>query len=163
MGVDTPVRRIMTTDVVTIRPDAPVSEAARLLWTNRISGMPVVEGDRVIGVVTEYDLIARQSEFEAPMYIPFLDAFFRVPGTGDREQLRRILATTVRELMSAPAFTIGPEEDVQDAATAMYERHVNPIPVVDEDGRLLGVVSRSDIVRLMVADEDLFGRLGEGR
>ena len=153
MTIDRSIREIMTRDVVAVTLATPVSDVARLLWKHKLTGVPVLEGRRVVGVVTEYDLIARQSEWDAPLYVVFLDAFLRVPGSGDEEQLRRILATTAGQLMSAPAITLKPDATVQDAATLMYERRVNPVPVVDDAGELVGIVSRSDIVRLMASEE----------
>lgn len=153
MTIDRSIQEIMTRDVVAVTVATPVSDVARLLWKHKLTGVPVLEGRRVVGVVTEYDLIARQSEWDAPLYVVFLDAFLRVPGTGDEEQLRRILATTAGQLMSAPAITLTPDATVQDAATLMYERRVNPVPVVDDAGELVGIVSRSDIVRLMASEE----------
>ncbi|MBX5444702.1 CBS domain-containing protein [Sphaerobacter sp.] len=153
MTIDRSIREIMTRDVVSVTLATPVSDVARLLWKHKLTGVPVLEGRRVVGVVTEYDLIARQSEWDAPLYVVFLDAFLRVPGSGDEEQLRRILATTAGQLMSAPAITLKPDATVQDAATLMYERRVNPVPVVDDAGELVGIVSRSDIVRLMASEE----------
>ncbi|ACZ38625.1 CBS domain-containing protein [Sphaerobacter thermophilus] len=153
MTIDRSIQEIMTRDVVAVTVATPVSDVARLLWKHKLTGVPVLEGRRVVGVVTEYDLIARQSEWDAPLYVVFLDAFLRVPGTGDEEQLRRILATTAGQLMSAPAITLTPDATVQDAATLMYERRVNPVPIVDDAGELVGIVSRSDIVRLMASEE----------
>jgi CBS domain-containing protein len=153
MTIDRSIQEIMTRDVVAVTVATPVSDVARLLWKHKLTGVPVLEGRRVVGVVTEYDLIARQSEWDAPLYVVFLDAFLPVPGTGDEEQLRRILATTAGQLMSAPAITLTPDATVQDAATLMYERRVNPVPIVDDAGELVGIVSRSDIVRLMASEE----------
>lgn len=153
MSVDTSVKTIMTREVQTVTPETEVPEVARLLWEHKISGVPVVEGRRVIGMITEYDLISQETEFNAPLVIPFLDAYFKVPGTGDREQLRRILATTARQLMSRPVRTVRPDATVQDVATLMYEERINAVPVVDEADELVGIVSRADIVRLMVAEE----------
>jgi len=103
------VRSLMTRDVVAISPETSVGEIARLMWEHAISGVPVIdEQRRVIGIVTEFDLIAREASFNAPLYVPFLDAFFKVPGTGDETQLRKILATKAAEIMSSPAITIGP-------------------------------------------------------
>ncbi|MBO9350168.1 MAG: CBS domain-containing protein [Thermomicrobium sp.] len=148
------VRSLMTRDVVAISPETSVGEIARLMWEHAISGVPVIdEQRRVIGIVTEFDLIAREASFNAPLYVPFLDAFFKVPGTGDETQLRKILATKAAEIMSSPAITIGPEEKIEALATLMYRRRVNPVPVVDEEGRLLGIVSRSDLIWLMTLEE----------
>jgi CBS domain-containing protein len=162
MDIDTTVSTIMTQDVITVSPEESVTEVARLLWENKISGMPVVENEHVVGMITEYDLIARESEYDGPLYIPFLDAFFRVPGSGDEELLRRILATSVRELMSMPVITVESDATVQDVATIMYEERINGIPVVDSENQLLGIVSRADIVRLMVAGEEQYQAANSG-
>lgn len=158
MAIDSRVALIMTEDVVSVGPETPIDEVARLMWENKISSLPVVEGTRLVGILTDFDLIARESEFNAPMYVPFLDAYFKIPGSGDEEQLRKILGATARDLMTADMLTISPDATVQDAATTMYEQRVNALPVTDADGRLIGIVSRADILRLMVADEDLYLR-----
>ncbi|MCS7255304.1 MAG: CBS domain-containing protein [Thermomicrobium sp.] len=154
MAQELRVRALMTRDVVAISPTTSVGEIARLLWEHAISGVPVIDAERrVLGIVTEFDLIAREASFNAPLYVPFLDAFFKLPGTGDETQLRKILATTAAEIMSSPAITIGPDETIEALATLMYRRRVNPVPVVDEDGRLIGIVSRSDLIWLMTLEE----------
>jgi CBS domain-containing protein len=153
MAVETPVEQIMTRAVITVNAETDVGEIARLIWENGISSVPVTEQEKVIGMVTDYDLISRQSEFDGPMYLPFIDVYFQVPGTGNPEQLRRILATTARELMSYPVVTIHPDDSVQDAATIMFERRINAIPVVDQDERIVGIISRADIVQLMALEE----------
>ncbi|HUZ02404.1 MAG TPA: CBS domain-containing protein [Thermomicrobiaceae bacterium] len=155
MDIDTSISQLMQRDVITVGRHSPVSEVARLLWENQLSGIPVIDGLHVVGMITESDLISRESEWDAPLYIPFLDAYFRIPGSAHQDQLRRILATTAGELMTEPAVTVGPEATVQDVATIMYERHVNPVPVVDGRGDLIGIVSRADIVHLMVVEEEI--------
>ncbi|HVX30205.1 MAG TPA: CBS domain-containing protein [Nitrolancea sp.] len=161
MAIDSRIRLIMTTNVITVTPDTPVDEVARLIWKHKVGSVPVVENGRVIGMVTDYDLITRETEYDAPLFFSFLEAYFRIPGTGDPEQLRRILATTARELMTSPVVTVKQDDTVQNVATLMYEKRLNALPVVDDDGALVGIVSRADIVRLMVADEDLFERTEE--
>jgi CBS domain-containing protein len=153
MSVETVVRKIMTTSVITVHPETDVAEIAQLLWDNDISAIPVTEQNRVVGMVTDYDLISQQSEYDGPIYLPFIDVYFQVPGTGDPEQLRRILATTARELMSYPVKTVHPDDTVQDAATLMYENRINALPVVDNDGLLIGIISRADIVRMIAIEE----------
>ena len=153
MAIDTPVGDIMSTSVITIEPETDVGEIARLIWENDVSALPVTEQGRVVGMVTDYDLISRHSEYDGPMYLPFIDVYFQVPGTGDPEQLRRILATTARELMSYPVKTLRPDDSVQEAATVMFENRINAIPVLDDDHRLIGIISRADIVRLMASEE----------
>lgn len=153
MTVDTAVEKVMSTSVITCGPETDVGEIARLIWENDISAIPVTEQGRVVGMVTDYDLISRQTEFDGPIYLPFIDVYFRVPGTGDPDQLRRILATTARELMSYPVRTMRPDDSVQDAATIMYELRINAIPVVDASEQLVGIITRADIVQMMAIEE----------
>lgn len=143
----------MSRSVITVDPDTDVGEIARLIWENGISSVPVTEQGRVVGMVTDYDLISRQTEYDGPIYLPFIDVYFQVPGTGDPDQLRRILATTARELMSYPVVTVHPEDSVQDAATIMFERRINAIPVVDKDERVVGIISRADILQMIALEE----------
>jgi CBS domain-containing protein len=153
VAVDTPVEKIMTRSVITCAPETDVGEVSRLIWENDVSSIPVTEQGRVIGMVTDYDIISRQTEFDGPIYLPFIDVYFQVPGTGNPEQLRRILATTAKELMSYPVMTVRPDDSVQEAATIMYERRINALPVIDEDERLVGIITRADIVQLIAIEE----------
>ncbi len=154
MPIDSRVTLIMTEDVVSVTPDTPVEQVARLMWENKLSTLPVVEDGRLAGILTDFDLVARETEYDAPMFIPFLDSYFQIPGSGDsRDQLRRILATTARELMTTDVITVNATDTVQDVATVMYDHHLNAVPVVDAANTMVGIVSRADIIRLMVSDE----------
>ena len=159
MAINLDVERIMTRDVLTVAPDTAVPAIAQLLWEHQISGVPVVEDGKVLGMVTEYDLIARESEYDAPLYVPFRDAYFRVPGTGDsRQRLNKILATTARELMTSPPLVAAPNATVQEIATLLVDKRLTAVPIVDAHEQLVGIVSRSDIVRLMVVAEEIQDR-----
>ena len=154
MPIDSRVSMIMTKDVVSVAPDTPVEEVARLMWEHNLSTLPVIEDGLLAGILTDFDLVARETEYDAPMFIPFLDSYFQLPGSGDsREQLRRILATTARELMTSAVVTVNSTDTVQDVATVMYDQHLNAVPVVDAANKMVGIVSRADIIRLMVSDE----------
>lgn len=153
MTADTRVEKIMSRSIITCDAETDVGELAKLIWENDISSVPVTEQGKIIGMVTDYDLISRQTEFDGPIYLPFIDVYFQVPGTGNPEQLRRILATTARELMSYPVITVTPSDSVQDAATIMYERRINAIPVVNEADQLAGIVTRADIVQMIAIQE----------
>ena len=149
------VRDVMTTDVVKVHPETNVSEIARLMSEHDISGLPVVdEADRVLGVVTEMDMMIRNTQFKMPAFIAFLDAIIYLETPGHyRERVERVLGTTAGEIMSEPAVTIGPNASIEELAELMVDRRMNPVPVV-EDGRLVGIVSRSDIIRLMAEGAD---------
>jgi CBS domain-containing protein len=148
------VSQVMTREVLTLTPQTPVSEIARLLVEHNIGGAPVVAANgQVLGVVTEYDLIVRNAHLHLPTFFGFLDAFVPVRGQHEfEEELRRALGTYARDVMSEHLYTIQSDADLEDAATIMVDHRVNPLPVVDR-GKLVGIVSRSDLVRLMAREE----------
>lgn len=117
---------------------------------HRISGVPVVdEQDRVLGVVTELDMVVRNTRFKLPAFFTLLNAtiYLETP-THIKERLHHMLGLTAGEIMSEKAITITADASIEDLAGLMVGRQANPIPVV-EKGQLVGIVSRSDIVRWM--------------
>jgi len=143
------VSDVMTTSVVTVDRITPYKEIARLLAEHRISGVPVLKmGREVAGVVTEADLVAAQA-----------DAMRRLRAAARPSWLRgrqRHPAVTAGELMTSPAVTIGPFATVPAAARLMSDHHVRRLPVVDEHGRLIGIVSRRDLLSVFLRpDEDI--------
>jgi CBS domain-containing protein len=145
------VRDVMTTEVVMVRPETPVSEVARLMVEHDISGVPVVDEEgSVIGVITELDLVLRNTRLHLPTFIQILDAqiYLETPGRY-QQRLRHMLGTQAQDIMTSPAVTIGPDAELEEVADLMVHRRVNPVPVVDVHGRPVGIISRSDIVRLM--------------
>lgn len=148
------VTDIMTTEVVVAAPEMPVAEVARLMVAHGISGLPVVDGDRLVGLITELDVIARHAEPDMPSVFPFFGAWFRFGTHEYEEEMRRVLATTATELMSTTVYSIREDATIEELAELMYEREVNPVPVLSQQGRLIGIVSRSDLIRLMVREGD---------
>ncbi len=139
-------RDVMTADVVTLAPETPIPEIVRLFRTRGVSGAPVIEGGRVIGIVTEIDLIARHARPHSPVYLPLLDA--RIPLAGQREYheiVRRILGTTAREIMTAPVITADADLDVEEVATLMVENKASSIPVLS-GGELVGIITHGDLI-----------------
>ncbi len=141
---------LMTRNVVSVGPDDSVSELARLMAANGISGVPVVDADsHVLGVITELDMVVRNTRFKLPAFFTLLNATIYLESPAHiRERLHHILGTTAREIMSAPAVTIRGDATIEELSEIMVDRRVNPVPVV-ENGRLVGIISRADIVRSM--------------
>jgi len=140
---------VMATSVVTVDRATPYKEIARLLAENRVSGMPVLKmGREVVGVVTEADLLAAEAKTAR-----------RVRSAGRLHLVSRARqhpALTAGELMSTPAITVGPHVTVHAAGRLMSSRHVRLLPVVDEDSKLIGVVSRRDLLAVFLRpDEDI--------
>jgi CBS domain-containing protein len=144
------VREIMTPDVVKVAPEANVTDVAKILSERGISGVPVVdENERVLGVVTELDLVVRNTRFKLPAFFTLLDATIYLESPAHvRQRLQHMLGITAREIMSAPAITIRADATIEELAEIMVNRKVNPIPVVQGE-RLVGIVSRADVVRAM--------------
>jgi CBS domain-containing protein len=155
-------KEIMTFPVYTVRPDTPVAHIARLLREKHISGVPVVDdAGKVVGIVTELDLIKRHTRIHFPIYLPFLDSliFLESPRRYQAD-VRRALGTSARDIMSQPVRMATPETDVEEIATLMVEERANPVPILDEQGALVGIVSHTDVVRL-VEQAEASGNEGE--
>ena len=132
------VEQIMTTPVITVRRETPLKQVALLLAEHAISGVPVVEGDHVVGVLSESDLVRKESVPE-PEHRHLLSRH-------DTHPERLVEAATAEDAMSAAAITVEPWMSVWAAAALMAEHDVNRLPVVERD-RLVGIVARADLVR----------------
>ena len=140
-------RDIMTTDVITLAPDAPIGQIARTFRRLGITGAPVVEEGEIIGIVTEIDLIARHARPHLPLYLPLLDAKIPLRGQREyRETIRRILGLTAREIMTVDVKVVTADTDLEDVATLMVESKANPVPVLEE-GRLVGIIGHTDLIQ----------------
>jgi CBS domain-containing protein len=143
------VKDLMTTKVLTVRSSTQLKDAAALLTKHRISGLPVVDGEgRVLGVLSEGDILYKETG--ATDKPGFFDRLLAVPPIGLDLKLA---ARTVGEAMSAPALTIGPRRPVTEAATVMIEEGVNRLPVIDDEERLIGIITRADLVRAFVRSD----------
>ena len=145
------VRDVMTTSVVTVDRITPYKEIARLLAEHRVSGLPVLRmGRHVVGVVTEADLLDAQVKTARRLRSTSRRAWW------PRGQQHPPL--TAGEQMTTPAITIGPDATIPAAARIMSTHHLRRLPVVDEDGKLIGVVSRRDLLSVFLRpDEDIAG------
>jgi CBS domain-containing protein len=152
MPRELPVRDIMTTDVVTLHADDSVEDAVHALGARGISGAPVVDADgRCVGVLDDSDLLLSEAKVHAPSAVEILGAYITLPGTLKRfeDEVRHALARTVADLMDPDAPWVSPEATVEDVATAMVAHNVSRVPVLDEDHRVVGIVSRGDLVAAM--------------
>ncbi len=144
------VGEIMTRDVVVVGADDSLQDVARLMARHRVSGFPVVQGGRVVGVISEGDLVRRFRALRVPLFVDVLGGVFPLGSLAEVERtLREIASVKVSDLMSRPAVTARPEWTLQRASEEMVRRRINRLPVVDEEGRLVGIVTRVDLVRTM--------------
>ena len=125
----------MTTEVISVSKDTGLREAARLMFRNRISGLPITEPDGTLtGIITEADFLRLEVE---------------------RQEGTRGQGDTVGEVMSRGVVTVRPEMEIYEAAKIMAVQEVKRLPVVDDDNRLLGVISRADIVSIFTRPDDV--------
>ncbi len=141
-------RDIMTQDVVTINPQASIEDLARLFESRKISGVPVLEQDgRLVGIVTQTDLVKRSRDLELPPALNILDLhmFLETP-SGFKRRLEKMLGDTVREVMTPEPISITPDMPVKEIAALMDRKKVHTLPVVDR-GKLVGIVGKMDLIR----------------
>ncbi len=146
------VRDVMTTTVVTAQPETPFQELVGLMLRHGISGLPVVDAvGHPIGIVTEADLVTKEAyrlhRHPAPMVDPVA---FRQENTW----AAKARGACAREVMSTPVRAVRPDDLLRMAAARMVATGINRLPVVDDDGRLVGIVSRTDILRLFHRTDD---------
>ncbi len=138
------IKDVMTEDVLTVPTGKTLKETAQLLADTGISGMPVVDDDRnVVGVISEADILFKERSPERRRGGSFAWLFF--PDMIENEA--KLDARTAGEAMSAPPVTIGPNRPVGEAAARMLDEGINRLPVVDDEGKLIGIVTRADLVR----------------
>ncbi|MER5599733.1 CBS domain-containing protein [Streptomyces sp. NPDC002265] len=150
------VGSVMTTDVVRAEYGTPFKEVARLLETHRVSGLPVVdEDDRVIGVLSETDLMMRQATACEP-YEPKHRTRLAELTPGARRRAAKGRARTAGQLMTAPPVTVHADDSIVQAARTMAQKHVERLPVLDEEDRLVGIVTRRDLLQVFLrADQEI--------
>ncbi len=145
----TSVQDAMTTAVVAVKLGASFEEMAARLRQSRVSAFPVIDDDgKVIGVVSEADMLARK----------VLIAAHAGPGTGmlHHGEQEKAEGLTAGDLMSHPAVTVSPEDSVEVAARLMYDLQVKRLPVIDSSGRLAGIISRADVLAVFDrSDEEI--------
>ncbi len=141
---------IMTSKVITVQPDTPVRELARILADNKISGAPVVENERVIGVVTENDLIDQTKKVHIPTVITLLDSviYLENPERFEKE-MRKMAGVKVEDIFTKKLVSVKADTPLDELATIMADQKVHTLPVI-EDNQLLGVIGKSDIIRSII-------------
>jgi CBS domain-containing protein len=146
-------RDIMTTAVITVAPEASVSEVANLLDSHRISGMPVVDAaGLLVGVITQSDLVQQARDLELPPVISLFDLrlVLETPARFHK-RLEKMLGVTAGEVMTDKPLTVSPETPVKEIATLMDRKKVHTFPVV-EGGKLVGVIGKIDLIRALARE-----------
>lgn len=136
MKIDVPVREAMVTDVITISPDSTIVDAAKKMIGKDLGGLVIMKGGVPIGMITEHD---------------FLNVVASKPNPTD---------VKVKDIMSSPLITIGPNSSIMDAARLMSESKIRKIPVKDKD-KLVGIITAEDIIRVAPKEIELLKELAK--
>lgn len=140
---------IMTKDVITVKPESTVEALARLLMDNRISGVPVVDEEKkIVGIVTENDLISKNKRLHIPTIMRLFDAFILLGSGRMEDEIKKMAATIVDEICTKKVLTIQEDLSLEDIATIMAEQHIHLLPVMRDDV-VVGIVGKEDMVRAM--------------
>jgi CBS-domain-containing membrane protein len=138
---------IMTRDVLTVSPETTVEELGRLFMEKGVSGAPVIDADgKIAGIVTENDLISKNSRLHIPTILRLFDAFIPL-GTSKLElEIKKMTATTVGEVCIKKVITINEETGIDEIATIMDDKKIHLLPVLKE-GKVVGIVGKKDLIR----------------
>ncbi|HSH23866.1 MAG TPA: CBS domain-containing protein [Acidimicrobiales bacterium] len=146
------VRSVMSTDVVTFTPDESVQDAIRRLVERDVDAGPVLDADgRLVGMLSSGDLLVQETKLHYPTVVSLFGAYLELPSSHRRfeEDLRRAVGATVGDVMAPEPVSCAEDDTLERAATLMHDHDVSRLPVT-ADGRLVGIVSRGDILRAVM-------------
>lgn len=142
---------IMTIDVIVANGSDSIADVAQLLIKEKIGGVPVVSEDKeVVGIISETDIMKKEKYVEAPQVLNLLQGLIFLSDFKQMEEdMKRVAAYKVEELMSTDIITVHENDTFDDVANVMIKKSVNRVPVVDSDNKLKGIICRYDIIRAM--------------
>ncbi len=148
------VAEVMTPNPITVEPETDLNQAIKIMAEKQISGLPVVDGEgKLIGVISETDLMWQETGLEPPPYIMFLDSIIYLQNPARHEkEIHKVLGQTVKEVMSDKPIAISPDKSLREAARLMHDKKIRRLPAIDSEGRVIGILTRGDIVRMMAED-----------
>jgi CBS domain-containing protein len=148
------IEEVMNKYPVTIDKQAPISDVAELLVKYNLTAVSVVdENNKLIGIITEGDLLYKKVRPHVPHYVNVLGASIYYNGIGEyNSQFKKLLASSVEDLMTKEVITAKPETEVEEVVAVMLDKHLKSMPVVDEEGVLIGSLGRRDIIKLIAKD-----------
>lgn len=145
-------RDIMNKNVITVLEDTMIEEVADILTKNKISGLPVVnKAGKLVGMVTEGDLLHKETNPRTPGYLNILGALIYIGGVDKyKEDLKKLAATRASEIMTTDVITVSGDAKVEQVAAMMVNHNIKRVPVIENDA-LIGIISRADIIKTMAS------------
>jgi len=148
------VAEVMSVTPITVTPQTPLKEAISILVENKISGLPVIDdnGD-LVGILSESDLMWQETGVEPPPYIMILDSIIYLQNYSRYEkEVHKALGQTVGDVMSDKPITIESTQGVKKAAQILHDKQIRRLPVVNPEGKVIGIITQGDIIRAMAQD-----------
>ena len=141
---------IMTRDVVTVDPESPLIEAVNILLKYGFTGLPVVVNGMVVGIITEFDMVTKGSDIHIPTLLKLFGGLDQKNTAILKDQLKKVITMKVKDTMNADPLILSPDDNILKVVDTFTQHHkVNPIPIVDNTKRLVGIISRSDMLKFM--------------
>jgi len=148
------VKDIMTRDLITITPEMDIAQATKIILEKDINGVPVLDGDKLVGILCQSDLIAQQKKFPIPSIFTLLDGIFPLTSMKRLEkETKKIAATTVAQAMSSDPFAVEPDMSIEEVATIMVNKNFHTLPVLDKE-KLVGIVGKKDILETLISQSE---------
>ena len=146
---------IMTKEVISVKKDMSVRELAQLLSDKKISGVPVIDDqDNLVCIVTENDLIDQAKKIHIPTVMALFDSFVFLENPDRLEKdLKKMSAATVGDICTGKVITAKTDTPVDELATTMSEKNAHTLPVLDQEGNMVGVIGKSDIIRTIAQNK----------
>lgn len=148
---------IMQKKVVYVKEKNTIDEVICTLIRNNISGVPVVNHEsKLVGMLTEKDLLTRQKGLNIRSYLDIIGSILFIDGSnsGCNKDLKQIIGKEAKDIMSSPVYSVGQHATLSEIASIMVNRHINRIPVVDKEYKLMGIISRSDLLPMLIYEQN---------
>jgi CBS-domain-containing membrane protein len=145
---------IMSDEVLFVYPETEITQAAKLLLERHLNGLPVLDHEGLlVGIICQSDLVFQQKKIPLPSVFTLLDGMIPLSSSRQIEtEVAKIAAITVKEAMTPDPVFVTPETGIEDIATIMVRKKIHTLPVVD-NGKLLGVVGKEDVLRTLIPEE----------
>lgn len=142
---------IMTADVIVVRKNDTIEKIAKILLEKRIGGVPVVdEENKVVGIVSETDIMKKEKNIKMPSFITILQGVVFLESMEKLEEdIKKIAAYKAENIMSSDVLVVYEEDDLEYVANLMIDKSINRVPVVDKERRIKGIICRYDIIKAM--------------
>jgi len=146
------VKDVMTKKVIYVSPEDEINKVSTILTENRIHGVPVMEGEKIVGIITETDFFTKSfPNFYLPSYVDFLKnaEFVDSFGGENKKKVKEIISAQAKDIMTSPCITIVPDTEINKVIDLMRVRQFVTLPVADNEGKLVGIITTVDILKLI--------------